>query len=77
MQSTSGSGSNTNSKSSTSAPLDFSRIKASYKPGSTPYDSTLPPNYSELLPKAMVEAFKAAKFEWGKVPEWVPPLDVR
>jgi len=63
--------------------LDFTlsnpalNAKKAYKPGSTPYDQQLPQKYGEMLPKTVVEAFKAVRFEWGKVPEWVPPLDMR
>ncbi|KDR84254.1 hypothetical protein GALMADRAFT_87139 [Galerina marginata CBS 339.88] len=60
-----------------SGPLDFSIIKGTYKPGSTPYDEQLPPNYMDLLPKSAQEAFQSTRFEWGKVPEFVPPLSVR
>ncbi|KAF9528035.1 hypothetical protein CPB83DRAFT_836171 [Crepidotus variabilis] len=87
----------------TDSTLDFSAMLASlgpstsksalYKPGSTPYDSQLPSNYAEMLPKRVGEAFKMEKFVWGwvgledesnkkdgvvkGVPEWVPPVDVR
>lgn len=48
------------------------------------YDN-LPPNYLELVPKPVREAFEASKFEWGfggkevsvGVPEWVPPVELR
>jgi nucleoporin NUP42 len=68
---------------SSSSTLDFTpsnprlNAKGAYKPGSTPYDQQLPVKYGEMLPKKVVEAFRAVKFEWGGVPEWVPPLDVR
>jgi nucleoporin NUP42 len=32
---------------------------------------------SDVLPPSVLEAFKGQKFEWGKVPEWVPPLELR
>jgi len=70
-------------KTPTVAPLDFTasnpalNAKEAYKPGSTPYDQQLPQRYGEMLPKTALEAFRAARFEWGKVPEWVPPLEVR
>ncbi|KAF8644450.1 hypothetical protein AX16_008449 [Volvariella volvacea WC 439] len=58
--------------------LDFAAAaRNSYKPNSTPYDSQLPQNYMEMVPQEMMEAFKADKFEWGKVPEWIPPLQLR
>ena len=63
-----------------STPLDFfalSSAKRAYKPGSTPYDQQLPQRYAEMLPKKVMDAFKKERFEWGGVPEWVPPLDVR
>jgi nucleoporin NUP42 len=52
-------------------------VKATYRPGITPYDSQLPPNYVEMVPSVAVEAFKSKKFEWGKIPEWVPPIEFR
>ncbi|KAF5322519.1 hypothetical protein D9619_000184 [Psilocybe cf. subviscida] len=58
--------------------LDFTTMKnAGVKPGVNPYDSMLPPNYAEMLPQSVQEAFKAPSFEWGNVPDWVPPLSVR
>jgi nucleoporin NUP42 len=48
-----------------------------YKPGSTPYDGMLPPDYVEMMPREAVEAFKSKTFELGKVPECVPPLEMR
>jgi len=42
---------------------------ALYKPGSTPYDGILPPNYVEMMPREALEAFKSKTFELGKVPE--------
>ncbi|KIM35004.1 hypothetical protein M413DRAFT_449956, partial [Hebeloma cylindrosporum] len=59
-----------------SNPLMSAKAKNAYKPGSTPYDQQLPERYGEMLPKSVGEAFRAVRFEWGKVPEWVPPLDV-
>ena len=58
-------------------PTKSARIKSIYQPGSTPYDQQIPPNYKEALPKTVVQAFEKPKFEWGCVPEWVPPVDVR
>ncbi|KAF8165892.1 hypothetical protein B0H34DRAFT_787201 [Crassisporium funariophilum] len=60
-----------------SGPPDFAITKSPYKPGSTPYDHQLPPKYAQLLPKSAMEAFQSVKFDWGTVPEWVPPLEVR
>jgi nucleoporin NUP42 len=53
----------------------MTKVKA--KPGVTPYDSLLPPQYAALLPGSVVDAFKSQKFEFGKVPEWVPPVELR
>jgi nucleoporin NUP42 len=58
-------------------PPDFANAKSGYQPGATPYDQQLPPNYISVLPPLVLEAFKGQKFEWGKVPEWVPPLELR
>ena len=65
--------------------IDFAAAIAqtTYRPGSTPYDSQLPPNYGAMLPPRVGEAFKRERFSWawkddkGAVPEWVPPVDVR
>ena len=40
-----------------------------------PCDSQLPSNYTTILPGLAMEAFKVPKFEWGKVPEWIPPVE--
>ncbi|KAI0355454.1 hypothetical protein OH77DRAFT_1403224, partial [Trametes cingulata] len=55
------------------------RKRALYKPGATQYDELLPPNYMELLPKTALEAFRAERdaFEWGNIPEWIPPKELR
>jgi len=37
----------------------------------------LPDNYMQLLPEAVKAAFESDKFEWGKVPEWIPPKELR
>ncbi|KAF7306333.1 C3H1-type domain-containing protein [Mycena indigotica] len=61
-------------------PPDFEKIKSEptrYVPGSTMYDSVLPPDYMGKMPEHVLSAFKAVKFEWGKVPEWVPPIELR
>ena len=47
------------------------------QPGLDKYDALLPPNYLEILPKNALEAFRAEKFDWGAVPEFVPPREVR
>jgi nucleoporin NUP42 len=54
-----------------------SRTKSVFKPGSTPYDQQIPSNYKETLPKSVVKAFESQNFEWGEVPEWVPPVEIR
>ena len=54
-----------------------SRTKSVYKPGSTPYDQQIPSNYKESLPKSVVEAFESQNFEWGKIPECIPPVETR
>jgi nucleoporin NUP42 len=64
-------------KSSAPPAPDFKSVKVSFRPGLTPYDSQLPPDYMALLPERVVEAFRAEKFEWGKIPDWVPPLELR
>ncbi|KAL0581487.1 hypothetical protein V5O48_000530 [Marasmius crinis-equi] len=64
-------------KSSSSVPDFKAAMAQSYVPGKCPYDSQLPLNYLEVVPKAVVEVFKAEKFEWGKVPDWIPPLELR
>ena len=43
----------------------------------TVYDEALPADYGTTLPKEAMEAFASSKFEWGKIPEWIPPLEVR
>lgn len=56
---------------------DAKSVKATYKPGVSQYDALLPENYMQLLPKAVRAAFESEKFEWGKVPEWIPPKELR
>lgn len=56
---------------------DFANFKARYQPGLNKYDDLLPQNYLQLLPKAAREAFESATFEWGKIPEWIPPKELR
>ncbi|TFY59969.1 hypothetical protein EVJ58_g5438 [Rhodofomes roseus] len=52
-------------------------VTVRWQPGLDKYDDMLPPNYVEILPKNMLDAFGAERFEWGKVPEFVPPKEVR
>ncbi|TFK29045.1 hypothetical protein FA15DRAFT_633053 [Coprinopsis marcescibilis] len=61
----------------TQGALDFHKAVYNYRPGIVPQDSRLPANYSEILPAGALVAFKGGKFEWGKVPEWIPPLELR
>ena len=73
-------GSNANDGNGTSVvgPPDFASAKSWYQPGTTPYDQQLPPDYmGAVLPPLALDAFKSRKFEWGKIPEWVPPLELR
>jgi nucleoporin NUP42 len=56
---------------------DFANAKSTYRPGSDPYDSLLPANYSSLLPDNVRAAFAAPQFSWDNVPDWIPPLDMR
>jgi nucleoporin NUP42 len=53
------------------------RNTALYKAGSSPYDGLLGPDYAQSVPKEAVEAFKSKTFELGKVPECLPPLEMR
>ena len=46
-----------------------SRQTTLFKPNSTPYHRNIPPNYSDLVPRDELEAFKSKQFEWGAVPE--------
>ncbi|KAF9458474.1 hypothetical protein BDZ94DRAFT_1226234 [Collybia nuda] len=55
----------------------FAKLQSAYKPNTTPYDQQLPPNYMQLIPPAALDAFQSQKFEWGKVPDWIPPLELR
>ncbi|KAJ7222612.1 hypothetical protein GGX14DRAFT_429278, partial [Mycena pura] len=64
-------------KSGPPPPPDFRNVKVTFKPGLTPYDSQLPADYLANLPEHVVAAFRADRFEWGKVPDWVPPLELR
>ena len=71
--------------SASSRSIDFGTLisRTTYRPGSTPYDSQLPPNYSTILPERVNKAFGKENFTWawqdgdGAMPEWVPPVDVR
>jgi len=69
------SGPSTSSK--VSGAPDFANAPSQYKPGLTPYDLNLPSDYLNRLPPEALEAFKSQKFEWGKIPDWIPPLELR
>jgi len=58
---------------------DFAALltKVRATPGFTPYDSLLAPEYAKMIPERVVQAFMKDKFEFGQVPEWVPPIEVR
>jgi len=58
---------------------DFARLltKVRAKPGYTPYDSLLGPEYAKMVPQRVMEVFMKDRFEFGQVPDWVPPLEVR
>jgi nucleoporin NUP42 len=57
-------------------PPDFLNAKSTYRPGLTPYDQ-LPDGYINMIPPKAMEAFKSQRFEWGKVPDWIPPKELR
>ncbi|KAF8892857.1 hypothetical protein CPB85DRAFT_1331113 [Mucidula mucida] len=56
---------------------DFGAKPGVYRPGTSPYDSLLPQDYMNKLSEEAREAFKADRFTWGKVPDFVPPLELR
>ncbi|THH14183.1 hypothetical protein EW146_g6130 [Bondarzewia mesenterica] len=58
-------------------PPDFANAKSTYKPGLDKYDVLLPSDYLSLIPKSARDAFEATRFDWGNVPEWVPPTEMR
>ncbi|EJD01658.1 uncharacterized protein FOMMEDRAFT_148093 [Fomitiporia mediterranea MF3/22] len=60
-------------------PPDFAAALAAIKvePGNDKHDGLLPRDYADKLPASVKEAFAAPRFEWGKIPEWVPPVDFR
>jgi nucleoporin NUP42 len=63
-------------KPATSLP-NFSTGTQAYRPGLDKYDALLPDNYLQILPKTTREAFESKKFVWGKIPEWIPPKELR
>ncbi|KZT29505.1 hypothetical protein NEOLEDRAFT_605845 [Neolentinus lepideus HHB14362 ss-1] len=84
-------GSSTNTPSSTSVfgtaptqtqkpkqgPPDFANATVTYKPDINQYDAMLPENYLQILPASARNAFESKKFEWGNIPEWIPPKELR
>ncbi|EGO20484.1 hypothetical protein SERLADRAFT_476712 [Serpula lacrymans var. lacrymans S7.9] len=62
--------------SATGAP-DFGNARLSLRSDADKYGALLPPNYFDILPEAVKTAFQSDKFEWGNVPEWIPPREVR
>lgn len=42
-----------------------------------PYAEFLPKDYLKILPPDVRAAFEGDKFEPGKVPLWVPPIELR
>jgi len=47
------------------------------KPGYTPYDRLLVSEYAKMIPQRVVQVFMKDKFEFGQVPDWVPPIEMR
>ncbi|KDQ15489.1 hypothetical protein BOTBODRAFT_65540 [Botryobasidium botryosum FD-172 SS1] len=47
------------------------------QPPKDPFASLLPPNYLEILPQSLRAAFESDEFEWGNIPEWIPPTELR
>jgi nucleoporin NUP42 len=51
------------------------------RPIHDPYASLLPPNYMDMLPKEVKDAFASDRFVFGEgeigVPWWIPPLEMR
>ncbi|KAI6040414.1 hypothetical protein EDC04DRAFT_1509418 [Pisolithus marmoratus] len=65
-------------KPSSGAP-DFALAKSRIqcKPEADRFLAQLPPNYFDIIPSDVRAAFESDKFEWGKIPEWIPPKEVR
>jgi hypothetical protein len=57
--------------------FEAARQQGGARPGVDKHDGFLPQNYLDLLPPAARAAFEAAAFEWGNVPEMVPPIELR
>ncbi|KAI6135233.1 hypothetical protein EDD17DRAFT_1546695 [Pisolithus thermaeus] len=62
-----------------SGPPDFALAKSRVhcKPETDRFAALLPPNYLDIIPPDVRAAFESDKFEWGKIPEWIPPKEVR
>lgn len=60
-------------------PPDFEAALAIVKPelGRDKHDVVLPPDYADQIPDSAKEAFAKERFELGKVPDWVPPVQLR
>ncbi|KAI6034856.1 hypothetical protein F5J12DRAFT_1723 [Pisolithus orientalis] len=58
---------------------DFALAKSRVhcKPESDRFLPLLPPNYFDIIPPEVRAAFESDRFEWGKIPEWIPPKEVR
>ncbi|KAL4076389.1 hypothetical protein V8B97DRAFT_1922232 [Scleroderma yunnanense] len=58
---------------------DFALAKSRVRPkhDGDRFSTLLPPNYSDILPGDVKVAFASDKFEWGRIPEWIPPKEVR
>ncbi|PAV21417.1 hypothetical protein PNOK_0404400 [Pyrrhoderma noxium] len=58
---------------------DFTSALSSVKaiPMLDKHDGLLPKDYANQLPADVREIFAAEKFEWGKIPEWLPPIEMR
>ncbi|KZS91362.1 hypothetical protein SISNIDRAFT_487682 [Sistotremastrum niveocremeum HHB9708] len=55
------------------------RPTTQFIPASDPYIATLPKDYLQSLPKEVRAAFESDSFDWNglRVPEWVPPTELR
>ncbi|KIJ69744.1 hypothetical protein HYDPIDRAFT_78250, partial [Hydnomerulius pinastri MD-312] len=71
--------SNTPSAPSATGAPDFALAKSRTraKPEADRYAPLLPNDYFDIIPADVKAAFMGDKFEWGKIPEWIPPKEVR
>jgi hypothetical protein len=61
-----------------SAPdFEAARRKGGARPGADQHDALLPADYLLLIPAAARAAFEMPMFEWGNIPEMVPPIELR